>query len=105
MSRAGSFVHRNPEAGCFGNLPITIDHMDRALDNFAVPRHRADHFFLDDMIRSGDREMKWGNAGDGSKRIVGATPMAAVSAIAAIFLASSRPPQWQMSGWAMSMAR
>ena len=41
----------------------------------------------------------------GPSGLCGATPMPALSAMAAIFRASRSPPQWQMSGWTMLMAR
>ena len=41
----------------------------------------------------------------GPSGLCGATPTETASAMAAIFLASSSPPQWQMSGWMMPTAR
>ena len=41
----------------------------------------------------------------GPSGLWGATPTPKVSAWAAIFLASSSPPQWQMSGWITATAR
>ena len=49
--------------------------------------------------------MQRGCPGDWPERIVRRNSDPAVSARAAIFFVSNRPPVWQMSGWAMWMAR
>ena len=67
MGRARLLVHCDSEAGCVGNLPVTIDHADRSFNHLAVPRHGAHHLLLDHVIRSRNREVQCRDPRDGTR--------------------------------------
>ena len=51
MASAGGLVDLDAKSGAFGDLPETVHHTDRAAHDLGIPRHGANHFLLDHMVR------------------------------------------------------
>jgi hypothetical protein len=105
MTRAFLHIHLNPSPGAVGTCqkPSTI-----SIGPCTTSKYQGTAPTISSWITWFDVDTAKCSAATpaiGPIGLCGATPMPAASAMAAIFFVSHKPPQWQISGCAMLIAR